>query len=67
MSRTAESPEPYRVEWRLHIGMVWTLVEEVSSHDDALELARKQVKEYQGFTRVVTQHVIERFDCLKGK
>jgi hypothetical protein len=56
------SPKPYRVERRLHIGQPWMLVEEADSHSDALALARGTVKQYDGYARVIVQHVIERFD-----
>lgn len=56
------SPKPYRIERRLHIGQPWMLVDEADSHDEALRKADASVDEWDGYARVVVQHVIHRCD-----
>lgn len=62
MTNVDFSPKPYRIEWRLG-RTPWALAAESDSHDDARRLAREHVEKFGGFSRVVVQHVIERFDA----
>lgn len=57
---TTESPKPYRVEWRYSSRHVWTLMDEVSEHEEAHEIADDAVKRHKGCARVTVQHVIYR-------
>lgn len=56
------SPKPYRIEWRAILTTTWLLVKEADSHDEALTIAREHVGEFGGYTRVIVQHVIERYE-----
>lgn len=62
MTNVDFNPKPYRVERRLHVGQPWMLVEEADSHGDALRIADRTVDQWDGFARVVVQHVIHRCD-----
>jgi hypothetical protein len=52
--------QPYRVEFQRHIGITWLKLGEFDSHSEALAAAEEHVEEYEGFARVVCQHIIHR-------
>jgi hypothetical protein len=52
--------KPYRVDWRYSLQVVYCLVKEFDSHEDARDTAAAHVKKFEGECRVISQHVIER-------
>jgi hypothetical protein len=49
---------PYRVEWRQSLGARWLLIDQAGTREEADDLAEKALKDYNGYVRLITQHVI---------
>ena len=57
--RDANALNPYRVEWRHNLAANWSLMEQVETHDLAVEKADAVREQFGGQTRLIVQHVIE--------
>lgn len=51
---------PYRIEWQANRTTNWVPVTTSHSHENAIEVAEEHVRQYHGYCRVISQHVIHR-------
>lgn len=52
--------KPYRIEWQFSTNVNWVPVTSCDSHDEAMTAAEEHVEKYDGYCRVISQHVIHR-------
>jgi hypothetical protein len=58
--------KPYRVEWRAYLNTSWMRIQDCDTargtEGSAEDVATKTRERHNGYTRIITQHIIESTD-----